>query len=114
MRGRIGGVKNLRLREKEKCRPAIFAQGQLVSCPRVITQKVEGFSPSPLMGEGWGGGESAGHGYNLSPSPQPPPTRGGGVIEAIICRVFVGHDPRDECRYISPGQSGSCRLTFGP
>ena len=42
------------------------------------------------MGEGWGGGEIAGHCSNLSPSPQPPPTRGGGVIEVNILQGILG------------------------
>ena len=32
------------------------------------------------------------------PPPPTPPTRGGGVIEAIMCKVFVGHDTRWQCR----------------
>jgi hypothetical protein len=32
-------------------------------------KKEKPFVPSPLMGEGWGGGGIAGHGFNPSPSP---------------------------------------------
>jgi hypothetical protein len=51
------------------------------------------FSPSPLMGEGWGGGEIAGHRFTLSPSPQPPPTRGGEAGELLFYQVCVDAIP---------------------
>src|SRR4051794_800100 len=37
------------------------------------------FAPSPLVGEGWGGGSSAGQAERLvAPPPRPSPTRGEG------------------------------------
>ena len=47
------------------------------------------FSPSPLMGERWGGGgKILMMTISFSPSPQPPPTRGGGVERALIYENF--------------------------
>jgi hypothetical protein len=56
-------------------------------------QRLQVFSPSPLMGKGWGRGEIAGSGCNLSRSPQHPRTGRGELLRPTFCRVSVGYEP---------------------
>ena len=70
------------------CLPGVRMENRVCSSsPSVVFQSylniIKQFFPSPLRGEGQGGGDYFSCYYQmLSPSPQPPPLKGGGVLGA--------------------------------